>query len=285
MACTCGSGSSPLARGLRGLRRGAAGLIGIIPARAGFTSEAVRTGVDGLDHPRSRGVYTSAAWAADLDAGSSPLARGLLDGRRRRRGHHGIIPARAGFTTKNAATWLNAGDHPRSRGVYLTPTRLRDFRPGSSPLARGLHRSGRRGRSWRGIIPARAGFTPDAPHQSPCGRDHPRSRGVYRAARSRRSVQGGSSPLARGLPLAATAALLGGRIIPARAGVTDHHATQQARPRDHPRSRGVYDHGGLHSEGWRGSSPLARGLLDRVGHIAPAGGIIPARAGVTEEAS
>ena len=260
MACTCGSGSSPLARGLRGLRRGAAGLIGIIPARAGFTSEAVRTGVDGLDHPRSRGVYTSAAWAADLDAGSSPLARGLLDGRRRRRGHHGIIPARAGFTTKNAATWLNAGDHPRSRGVYLTPTRLRDFRPGSSPLARGLHRSGRRGRSWRGIIPARAGFTPDAPHQSPCGRDHPRSRGVYRAARSRRSVQGGSSPLARGLPSTSSVPNSTTGIIPARAGFTARPDRVRRLGRDHPRSRGVYRMGGGALGPAPGSSPLARGL-------------------------
>ena len=203
MACTCGSGSSPLARGLRGLRRGAAGLIRIIPARAGFTSEAVRTGVDGLDHPRSRGVYTSAAWAADLDAGSSPLARGLLDGRRRRRGHHGIIPARAGFTTKNAATWLNAGDHPRSRGVYIPAHGESTCHCGSSPLARGLPQFPSAGTSKAGIIPARAGFTSTPRPFSHARRDHPRSRGVYARWPPAGPRPVGSSPLARGfLPTA-----------------------------------------------------------------------------------
>ena len=52
------------------------------------------------------------------------------------------------------------------------------------------------------IIPARAGFT----FGDSCGdgaeRDHPRSRGVYRPLRQPLRLVVGSSPLARGLPLA-----------------------------------------------------------------------------------
>ena len=50
-------GSSPLARGLLGLRLGQADDLRIIPARAGFTHARVIAHVWGEDHPRSRGVY------------------------------------------------------------------------------------------------------------------------------------------------------------------------------------------------------------------------------------
>ena len=50
-------GSSPLARGLRGLVRGGGVDDGIIPARAGFTHHGPGLGRPPPDHPRSRGVY------------------------------------------------------------------------------------------------------------------------------------------------------------------------------------------------------------------------------------
>ena len=50
-------GSSPLARGLP-LRRGnGEDALGIIPARAGFTSPIASRPLTVRDHPRSRGVY------------------------------------------------------------------------------------------------------------------------------------------------------------------------------------------------------------------------------------
>ena len=70
-------GSSPLARGLLGVRRPHYRVSRIIPARAGFT--ILSMGDDRLksDHPRSRGVYdTHVITGADV-TGSSPLARGL----------------------------------------------------------------------------------------------------------------------------------------------------------------------------------------------------------------
>ena len=50
-------GSSPLARGLRAPVRRLRPRRGIIPARAGFTLNAVAGGNAETDHPRSRGVY------------------------------------------------------------------------------------------------------------------------------------------------------------------------------------------------------------------------------------
>ena len=70
----------------------------IIPARAGFT--AGRAPVVGRppDHPRSRGVYFCAPRLFSMIAGSSPLARGLLNIDRAKIPTRRIIPARAGFT-------------------------------------------------------------------------------------------------------------------------------------------------------------------------------------------
>ena len=52
------AGSSPLARGLHVMSKIYDGEPGIIPARAGFTSQQPRSGHREPDHPRSRGVYT-----------------------------------------------------------------------------------------------------------------------------------------------------------------------------------------------------------------------------------
>ena len=53
------SGSSPLARGLRHRVGGSAESGGIIPARAGFTILFHSSVTTALDHPRSRGVYST----------------------------------------------------------------------------------------------------------------------------------------------------------------------------------------------------------------------------------
>ena len=134
-------GSSPLARGLRPLRLGTHCLLRIIPARAGFTSSFLP-----IDSPI---------------VGSSPLARGLRHGAMLRERLSRIIPARAGFTSPAPPDPWQPADHPRSRGVYAGETVPVARHLGSSPLARGLRR-----RCWArptaaGIIPARAGFTPD----------------------------------------------------------------------------------------------------------------------------
>ena len=234
-------GSSPLARGLLRLNDDDAPWARIIPARAGFTGWAPRTGVGGSDHPRSRGVYVVEvpagghvlriipARAGFTPAGHGhahrrrdhPRSRGVYSDRARQEIVRGrIIPARAGFTAPTPATSDSPPDHPRSRGVYSSrPWRARRM-SGSSPLARGLPPAGGRHSRFERIIPARAGFTPTPIPSRPCTADHPRSRGVYRPGRPRRTRLKGSSPLARGLRLGPHHEGRHARIIPARAGFT-----------------------------------------------------------------
>ena len=116
------SGSSPLARGLRGFHAPHHRGRRIIPARAGFTCGMRPARAGTPDHPRSRGVYLLEAFPAIVSRGSSPLARGLpaLVDECERNGR--IIPARAGFTGARVGGGSPEWDHPRSRGVY-PPTR------------------------------------------------------------------------------------------------------------------------------------------------------------------
>ena len=216
------AGSSPLARGLRrGLCLGAR-RAGIIPARAGFTPGHGGEGHGRRDHPRSRGVYADVARLLGYRDGSSPLARGLRGGPGGVDDLAGIIPARAGFTDVEEGLDLFVGDHPRSRGVYLSWASWFCQNRGSSPLARGLPVDwDDAGRVTR-IIPARAGFTAFEASADGKGTDHPRSRGVYRSWLQCSFSVPGSSPLARGLREALTVAHGDGRIIPARAGFTVH---------------------------------------------------------------
>ena len=296
------SGSSPLARGLRGLEPLQAAVVGIIPARAGFTrGRSARRGCR-TDHPRSRGVYSPTTAFPGIVAGSSPLARGLPVDSQTLLPRKGIIPARAGFTARNNSGRGTRGDHPRSRGVYPWMPTETEASAGSSPLARGL-RSRYRARStdvriiparagftpcaaggwrptWR-IIPARAGFTLFDSSGREVAPDHPRSRGVYWAAFVRPPLASGSSPLARGLHLISPPREGSLGIIPARAGFTASGGTTSAPPRDHPRSRGVYGKTFMEAGQEGGSSPLARGLPRlHTGRVSRQR-IIPARAGFT----
>ena len=194
-------GSSPLARGLHPRLVGTRIRIRIIPARAGFTSPPTTSATPSSDHPRSRGVYGSAAGRCGRIRGSSPLARGLRARPHAPRRPRGIIPARAGFTPRGRAAGQRPEDHPRSRGVYARPMRANRSRAGSSPLARGLPETGPERVPDVRIIPARAGFT------------HPEKIIETTAV--------GSSPLARGLREELAAEMGVTRIIPARAGFTN----------------------------------------------------------------
>ena len=254
-------GSSPLARGLRHGWISMGGVVGIIPARAGFTAGGPPGAGGPGDHPRSRGVYLGLKSAWTARPGSSPLARGLLTLALQRHARVRIIPARAGFTHRGPRGPLAGEDHPRSRGVYEWGLPTPRAVAGSSPLARGLHPSASGDLAGSGIIPARAGFTMSRPDLRSQATDHPRSRGVYLRPNLSRYLPAGSSPLARGLRCTAS--------------------TSPWNVWDHPRSRGVYRASIRRTTSPNGSSPLARGLL-RHGHDEYQNrGIIPARAGFT----
>ena len=208
--------------------------------------------------------------------GSSPLARGL-----RRLWVHArlgcrIIPARAGFTMCGKLTAMTLRDHPRSRGVYSMTIFDHSTTVGSSPLARVLPAWSDINVAARRIIPARAGFT--CPERR-CAAA--RSRGVYSGLAKVSIRAAGSSPLARGLRDFDNYEMLARRIIPARAGFTLSRPGKGQISRDHPRSRGVYYVKNFRSLRYRGSSPLARGLLLMKSPRDVGDRIIPARAGFT----
>ena len=154
---------------------------------------------------------------------------------------------------------------------------------GSSPLARGLLVLPYDTRADERIIPARAGFTPDAPAGAGSISDHPRSRGVYFAHLRAQPADEGSSQLARGLLDRASLRASISRIIPARAGFTDADIRRAYRGGgSSPLARGLLDQAVDDLDG-TGSSPLARGLRARYLAQDSNGGIIPARAGFTAE--
>ena len=111
--------------------------------------------------------------------GSSPHARGLRSSSSRRPKAAGIIPARAGFTALSPPTPARASDHPRTRGVYARHGATSGNGLGSSPHARGLRAGLEVDLLLPGIIPARAGFTPETGSSAGQCADHPRTRGVY----------------------------------------------------------------------------------------------------------
>ena len=253
----------------------------IIPARAGFTSNAHSMQYQMEDHPRTRGVYNPVSTLRNPTYGSSPHARGLLLLFAASFWIAGIIPARAGFTNFTIPSSTTGKDHPRTRGVYTSPADKYVSENGSSPHARGLQVLSRERRELSGIIPARAGFTKLEIPVTKSRPDHPRTRGVYVQVLFTLVCVRGSSPHARGLPLVADIGGVGGGIIPARAGFTRMHSRVGHGLWDHPRTRGVYSTGRLALRRLIGSSPHARGLLHNLAFDGSFIGIIPARAGFT----
>ena len=75
-------------------------------------------------------------------------------------------------------------------------------------------------RSMSRIIPALAGNTGSSFQVVKSTRDHPRSRGEYDVAGDLPKVDGGSSPLSRGIPCHVITAVAANGIIPALAGNT-----------------------------------------------------------------
>ena len=134
---------------------------------------------------------------------------------------------------------------------------------------------------WLRLIPARAGNTSSTGGAKPQCSAHPRSRGEHVVHGRRQTSVLGSSPLARGTPIATVPDVEVARLIPARAGNTRYSAHRLLAHTAHPRSRGEHCRHIQDQPGRCGSSPLARGTpieqLEEVVEVR----LIPARAGNT----
>ena len=153
---------------------------------------------------------------------------------------------------------------------------------GSSPLARGARIRPGLPRPCAGLIPAGAGRTEGGLESLGVVGAHPRWRGAHDAKKASNTLEGGSSPLARGaLDRGACVGPPSG-LIPAGAGRTTFMREKGEPTQAHPRWRGAHWGDPEDANRVKGSSPLARGApRDRGG---PEGGVglIPAGAGRTK---
>ena len=213
--------------------------------------------------------------------GSSPHTRGLRTPAWARALPRGIIPAHAGFTPSRAGSRPQPADHPRTRGVYRSPTGRPVWHGGSSPHTRGLRRHVIGVTRRRRIIPAHAGFTQGDPRSPPAPADHPRTRGVYALSGARRVGSCGSSPHTRGLRVGVREPAETGRIIPAHAGFTRWTGTiAHTVAGSSPHTRGLRDALTVHAPHMH--HPRTRGVYVRASPTCTVTeGIIPAHAGFT----
>ena len=232
-------------------------------------------------HPRSRGENPSTSRATACVMGSSPLTRGKLLVGAGDNLAGGLIPAHAGKTSTTLGRRLADTAHPRSRGENACTHPARRAGRGSSPLTRGKPLLCVAALAGCGLIPAHAGKTVGSVGSAPVGTAHPRSRGENKALVRPMLVGPGSSPLTRGKRAGAANVHVTAGLIPAHAGKTTRAATETARPRAHPRSRGENYLCAALPAALRGSSPLTRGKLWTLQGPAHTGGLIPAHAGKT----
>ena len=131
------------------------------------------------------------------------------------------------------------------------------------------------------FIPARAGNTAPAAPGSAGPAVHPRSRREHGSSPRTTRRRRGSSPLAQGTQRGTQSGRLHFRFIPARAGNTGPWWRRSRAQPVHPRSRREHSVTVPLDDVGIGSSPLARGTLDRRPDSDGSVRFIPARAGNT----
>ena len=153
------AGSSPRGRGkpMHELRLDRA--VRLIPARAGKTVCSAASTVRCAAHPRAGGENPVGGAFPARSEGSSPRGRGKLVGEEQGVDIEGLIPARAGKTSRNFLTSPPISAHPRAGGENLDPSGAVNLIVGSSPRGRGKLLSHDCFIPATGLIPARAGKT------------------------------------------------------------------------------------------------------------------------------
>ena len=191
-------GSSPRVRGKRPDPLAHAVDEGLIPARAGKTGTGSSSTARPRAHPRACGENFRRVVNAVRNRGSSPRVRGKPVNEFHQLRVSGLIPARAGKTTRGAPPPASCAAHPRACGENAAFADEIPAALGSSPRVRGKPvRMGRPEVSVR-LIPARAGKTPRCSSASRGSAAHPRACGENRRACTRLFRALGSSPRVRG---------------------------------------------------------------------------------------
>ena len=275
------AGSSPRVRGKPAMLVCLASSTGLIPARAGKTSQPPAAPSQCPAHPRACGENRDGVLRSMSIGGSSPRVRGKRASDPAASWARGLIPARAGKTASALVVAERPPAHPRACGENGAVDTAARPALGSSPRVRGKRLCGRPGAHRRGLIPARAGKTgPRTAGRPSCGA-HPRACGENSRLSEEEINQMGSSPRVRGKLVHRFDSADDGGLIPARAGKTWHCRCPFRVGWAHPRACG--ENPARTRATWCaiGSSPRVRGKLrGRVGTHLHAG-LIPARAGKT----
>ena len=233
----------------------------LIPARAGKTSRKTAASSTSWAHPRAGGENDVMRRVDAPLTGSSPRGRGKPIVTLAAFTVARLIPARAGKTPAVASRASGAWAHPRAGGENdgdeADPMSIH----GSSPRGRGKRPPTGLGRSYRWLIPARAGKT--CGEASAAGSDwaHPRAGGENSNISVALSAQPGSSPRGRGKLYRENTAFCAPGAHP-RAGGENHCDDDDLTLRF-------------------GSSPRGRGNPPQRRHARLDAWLIPARAGKT----
>ena len=210
-------------------------------------------------HPRRRGEHAGRWPLRCMAGGSSPQARGTLDGDLDHQLASRFIPAGAGNTRATCPSASPRTVHPRRRGEHSFARPQSHRAHGSSPQARGTLHCLHALRRYPRFIPAGAGNTICSTSRTGSRAVHPRRRGEHSCAVSGWLFSFGSSPQARGTHLLSVSGVRECRFIPAGAGNTNRAAAARATCTVHPRRRGEHVTIGFAGYSKDGSSPQARG--------------------------
>ena len=235
-------------------------------------------------HPRMRGERNQRCATPTTSIGSSPHARGT---RFESSARHHALSVHPRMRGERMMTMLNPclinGSSPHARGTPLQwlrflpalrfiPACAGNARPddlvmhppfGSSPHARGTRRGRGQERHRIRFIPACAGNARESMTFSSLLTVHPRMRGEREVLKKRVLVIDGSSPHARGTQGRYSAPAIRKRFIPACAGNALFQKPKLNMRPVHPRMRGERGTVRVQPKWNVGSSPHARGTLER----------------------
>ena len=153
---------------------------------------------------------------------------------------HRFIPAGAGNTPPRRSRRRRTAVHPRGRGEHNPRLLERVHAYGSSPRARGTHRTIAYDAVSPRFIPAGAGNTAAAAAGYTERSVHPRGRGEHGYYNGEEYHRFGSSPRARGTQVRRKFLFDLNRFIPAGAGNTRSVRRGRAVGAVHPRGRGEH---------------------------------------------
>ena len=176
-------------------------------------------------------------------------------------------------------TWA----HPRPCGEHAVPSTAHPSCGGSSPPVRGAQHTSDEELLKFGLIPARAGSTSGTRRWYLPPGAHPRPCGEHSLLQMRSLLHLGSSPPVRGALNSCVAGVGGAGLIPARAGSTTPADAIDPRRRAHPRPCGEHVHQLFRARDESGSSPPVRGAPAHYNVDNDSIGLIPARAGSTQD--